>query len=188
VVVGAVVGAFVLNVVLALGVGYGLATHTRVDALAPADAVVVLAGAHDGREVYGIELARQVGAHTVLLSNSYPPDDEVMRRICRATSAEIEIVCRTPEPSTTRGEAIMARELADARGWQRIVVLTWRHHLPRARIIFGQCYSDDTDAIIVRHMPGKPDLRLHSLLYFYVYQYMATGKTLLLGDCDAGKG
>jgi uncharacterized SAM-binding protein YcdF (DUF218 family) len=178
------VSALVVNVVAAMGVGYALANYSRVDAVGPADAVVVLGGQHDGREEYGIALARQVGAHTVLISNPYASSDPVMRRLCRGRGGGIEIICRAPDPDTTRGEAMMARELATARHWKRIIVVSWRYHLPRTRIVFRQCYSGDPGAVIMRPAPRNYPVWPDDMLHFYVYQYTATAKALLQGNCD----
>ena len=124
---------------LAMGVGgYVLFTNAKVDELQRADAIIVLGGEHDGREDYGLSLARDHWAPTVVISNPYWPGDTVMQRVCR-TAGDIEVTCRRPSPLTTRGEADMMRQLARERGWAKIIVISWRYHLPRARLIFRQC-------------------------------------------------
>lgn len=62
--------------------GFILFTNAPTDPLQRADAVVVLGGEHDGREDYGIALARNGWAPTVLISNPYHSSDPVMRRVC----------------------------------------------------------------------------------------------------------
>ena len=90
--------------------------HARPDPLVRADAIVVLGGEHDGREAYGLKLAEEGYAHTVLMSDPYGSTDSVMKNSCRSR-AGIEVICERPAPSTTRGEALMARTLAETRGW-----------------------------------------------------------------------
>lgn len=164
--------------------GYLLATRASIDQLRPADAVVVLGGQHDGREDFGIAVAHQVGANTVVLSNPYGPRDLVMRRLCGGRAGGVEIICQAPIPADTRGEAMLARELASARGWRRIVVISWRYHLPRARLIFRECYNSDPASVML--LPAPRDYQLSPMLLVYVaeYQYWATFKAILAGTCD----
>ena len=58
-----------LTVVMAVS-GVTLFTNAKTDPLQKADAVVVLGGEHDGREDYGIGLARSGWAPTVSVSRS----------------------------------------------------------------------------------------------------------------------
>ncbi len=51
---------FLVVTVVGGTVGYQLFTRTHDDPLREVDAIVVLGGEHDGREDYGIELARRV--------------------------------------------------------------------------------------------------------------------------------
>ena len=130
--------------------------HARPDSLVRADAIVVLGGEHDGREAYGLKLAEQGYAHTVLLSDLYGSTDSVMKKSCRPRP-DIEVICQQPVPSTTRGEALMARTLAETRGWHSIIVVSWRYHLPRARRIFDLCFTSPTRTVVMRrrtsHLP-----------------------------------
>jgi uncharacterized SAM-binding protein YcdF (DUF218 family) len=63
-----------------------------------------------------------------------------------------ELVCPTPRPSTTRGEAHTFRDLATARGWRRVVVVTSTYHAPRARLLVGRCLPG-TDVTVVTARP-----------------------------------
>jgi len=105
--------------------GAVLFANAEPDPLGNADAIVVLGGEHDGREAYGLDLAEAGYASTVVLSDPYGPNDIVMKKAC-TPRRDIDIICWAPEPSATRGEAIMARELAEARGRHRIIVISWR--------------------------------------------------------------
>ncbi|MCX2963069.1 YdcF family protein [Gordonia aquimaris] len=176
----------VLVATLVVGVlGYQLFTRDHSDPLRPADAIVVLGGEHDGREDYGLELAAQGYADTVLISDPYrpyqPSERELMNRVCDASTDTIEVICFAPQPSTTRGEAMFTQQMATARGWRSVIVVSWRYHLVRARYIFGQC-SDRQ--VIMRGVPRSYARSPESWAYTYAYQYGGLMKATLLG-CNA---
>ena len=52
-------------------IGYPVYNKSQVDPVETVDAIVVLSGEHDGREVYGIELARQGVSKNLVLPNLY---------------------------------------------------------------------------------------------------------------------
>jgi uncharacterized SAM-binding protein YcdF (DUF218 family) len=173
-------------ILLAVGIsGQSLFANATDDELVSADAVVVLGGEHDGREAYGVALAQTLGARFVLLSNPYPDNDPIMRNLCGRRPQGIEVVCRAPEPKTTRGEAMMTRDIGRDEGWTNIAVVTWRFHLPRARIIFEECYSADSDRIRMHAVPIVYNLPIAFWEYIYLYQYMGLAKTFLQGSCSA---
>ncbi|MGA7053221.1 MAG: YdcF family protein [Mycobacterium sp.] len=163
--------------------GYLWLGRVREDPLQRADAVIVLAGAHDGRESYGLEVARQVSAGTLVLSDGYPAEDPVMRRACTGPRGDVMVICRRADLATTRGEALMARTLAAERHWQRIVVVSWSYHLPRARFIFSHCYSNRPDAVIMRAVPHDDSRSLAEWEYISLYQEFAFIKAGVEGAC-----
>jgi uncharacterized SAM-binding protein YcdF (DUF218 family) len=178
------VTAILVVMVIGVGVsGHFLFATAAEDQLHAADAVVVLGGEHDGRERYGIELARRVGARDVVMSDPYPADDPLMRTLCNSKPSGINIICRRPSPLDTRGEAIMARELGQARGWQRIIVVSWRYHLPRVRYVFSQCYSAEPGRAIIRETPRSYAFDAATWEYLYVYQYAGLIKAAVQGRC-----
>jgi uncharacterized SAM-binding protein YcdF (DUF218 family) len=182
----AIGAAVAVVVVVAVGVsGQWLFADAPDDALHPVDAVVVLGGEHDGREEYGIQLAQEIGASAVLLSNPYPSTDAIMSNLCNIRRDRIEVICRAPVPATTRGEALMAQQIAKDRGWGRIAVVTWRFHLLRARLIFDQCYSAEPDRTIMRAVPKVYDLPFAIWQYIYFYQTAAIAKSLIQGRCTS---
>jgi uncharacterized SAM-binding protein YcdF (DUF218 family) len=181
IVVAAVLTA--LAVVMALS-GIFLFRNAKVDTLQKADAVVVLGGEHDGREDYGIELARNGWAPTVVISDAYPENDPVMQRVCRPQPA-IEVFCARAPELTTRGEAEMMHRLAAQRSWSKIIVVTWRYHLPRARLIFQQCFSPNSDAVVMQAVPRQYDFSPAHWQFIYAYQYAAFAKAEVRGDCKS---
>lgn len=158
--------------------------HARPDPLAKVDAIVVLGGEHDGREAYGLKLAGQGYAPTVLMSDPYGPRDPVMKRYCRR-QADIEVICRPPVPSTTRGEALMTRALAEQRGWRSVIVISWRYHLPRARRIFDVCFASPDRTVIMRDVPRTYRFSVAQWQYTFLYQYGGFVKAEIQGSCDS---
>lgn len=147
------------------------------------DAVVVLGGEHDGREGYGLELARQGLASTVVLSDPYASADEVMNRICRRRDDSVEVICFSPDPATTRGEALMTRRLALERHWKSILVVSWQYHLPRARLVFRQCLSNMGIAVSARAVPRSYAVPEWYWQYIYLYQFAGIAKAMTVDRC-----
>lgn len=106
----------------------------RADEPVRADAVVMLAGADDGRHLYARDLVEAGYADTLLVSNPGGNSERVARRLCTGLSrpADAEVVCFSPEPRTTWGEALSVAAIADARGWERVLVVTNKPHTLRA--------------------------------------------------------
>lgn len=173
--------AIAVVAVVALG-AFGFVAFTRAseDPVAEVDAIVVLGGEHDGRELYGVELARSGVSDTVVLSDPYQPGDALMSELCVPRSDGIEVICRQPDPSTTRGEAIFTEELAQQRGWTSVLVISWRYHLPRARFIFGQCFSGQ---VAMTSVPRSYDYSIVAWELTYLYQVAAFAKAAVQGSC-----
>lgn len=159
-------------------VGYRLFTDPPAEPPVHSDAIVVLGGAHDGRESFGIDLARAGFADAVLLSNPYPADDATMRAACEATDRKVKVVCFRPRPSTTTGEALFTREQARAHHWNRVTVVSWRHHLFRAGVIFRQCLGIDVQLVAV---PRTYHFSLGASAFVYAYQFAGTARASLTG-------
>jgi uncharacterized SAM-binding protein YcdF (DUF218 family) len=154
-------------------------SHASEDGLQKADAVIVLGGEHDGREEYGRRLVRDGYASVLVLSDPYPKSDPVMRRACDSARDEVEAICVRPNPLTTEGEAILTRRLAAERGWTKVIVVTWRYHLPRARFVFSKCLSWPSDKLVMRAVPREYRMSLGYWEYVYLYQYVAFAKAAI---------
>ena len=165
-------------------VGYQLFVRDHSDPLRKADAIVVLGGEHDGREDYGLQLAREGYASTVVVSDPYINEwynsvgKELMSRVCNSSTAQIEVICFQPDPSTTRGEAMYVEKLAEKRGWSSVIVISWRYHLVRARYIFGQCFSGQ---VVMRGVPRSYDIGVFGWVHQFAYQYGGLAKAASLG-------
>jgi uncharacterized SAM-binding protein YcdF (DUF218 family) len=180
-----VVSTTAVTVIAALNgaAGYLIFSNATDSALSRVDAVIVLGGEHDGREDYGLELAPQVHASTVVLSDPYPSSDRLMRRVCLPRKDAVEVICSRPDPSTTRGEAIMTRRLAGERHWKNILVVSWRYHLPRARLIFNQCLSAMGVSIAAKAVPRHYVLPVWYWQYLYLYQFAGIVKAVASDRC-----
>ncbi|WP_349269593.1 hypothetical protein MPNTM1_05501 [Mycolicibacterium parafortuitum] len=181
--VPAVMAVLVMLLFLNGASGTLLFARAKPDPLVRADAIVVLGGEHDGREAYGLKLAEDGYGSTVLISNPYHPRDKTMKDVCRSR-ADIRVICRAPVPSTTRGEAIMTRGLADEYGWTSVIVVSWRYHLPRARRIFEQCFVTPNRSVIMRDVPRRYPFSVAQWQYTYLYQYGGWVKAEIQGQCD----
>ncbi|MEO3761520.1 YdcF family protein [Mycobacterium sp. B14F4] len=174
--------AIVVTNALLCGVGYFVFNRAAVGPLRQADAILVLAGEHDGREEYGISLAQRGLAPTVVLSDPYPRDDSSMRSFCQGRYHRIEVICSRPPHTTTRGEAMMARDLTAERQWQRVVVVTWRFHIPRTRLIFSRCLPRSSEISYVA-VPRRYEYSLAVWEFQYLYQYAALMKAVVTPSC-----
>jgi uncharacterized SAM-binding protein YcdF (DUF218 family) len=109
---------------------------------ARADAVVVLSGARDVRLDPGIALVERGVAPVLVISGAgADPRWRKARKLCRlGRLGEARVFCFEPYPFSTRGEARAVARLARRFGWARVVVVTSRFHVTRARMLFHRCY------------------------------------------------
>jgi uncharacterized SAM-binding protein YcdF (DUF218 family) len=160
----AVIGvvAFQLRVPILGWVG-GLLYHA--DPLTPADAIVVLGGGMGDRNVEAADLFAEGYGPTIVLTR--PPEHPVRAALqvrgLRAP-ADIEIrldnlaalgVPRTDvtvlqrNVESTREEASLVAEWAEARDIARLIVVTSAFHTSRTRYVFEQAFRDlDTEVLI----------------------------------------
>jgi uncharacterized SAM-binding protein YcdF (DUF218 family) len=103
----------------------------RVDAPAPADAIVVLDGDRPRRVACGVALAAAGWAPTLVVVSCEAYAPELL-----AGPVPFDVLSFAPEPSTTRGEAAAVARLARERAWTRVLVVTSTYHVTRTRIIF----------------------------------------------------
>jgi uncharacterized SAM-binding protein YcdF (DUF218 family) len=108
-----------------------------------ADAVVVLGSrSHPDRLQLGLRLAQARVAPVLVLSA--PPADSPL---C-ADNAPFEVICFTPDPFTTRGEAESIGRLAAKHGWRSVVLATSNYHAVRAKLLVRRCFHG---SVSVRH-------------------------------------
>ena len=136
------------------------------DPLEKADAVVVLAGARVQRWLEGADLFREGWAPHIVLSPGIIEDAEVRVRgmgIRFPTDAElardamlqmnIPAAAITTLPGSldnTAQEAAAVHELATARHWSRVIVVTSKYHTRRARFAFVREFGGTNVRILMR--------------------------------------
>lgn len=137
-----------------------------------ADAIIVLGGAHDGREEYGLQLAEQGYAPRLIFSDPYGEsgigaygNPDYMVELCNSTHERYTVSCFTPNPSTTRGEGREIRRLADENHWTRVLVVTFRPHVERSRYILDKCWDGD-----ITVLESPTELPWWGWVWNYVYQ------------------
>ena len=159
--------AVVLVLVLLIGgVGGRFYVRPRVDTL-PAgqhvDAVVALGGLTQ-TALYAQGLVQQGAAPVLVLSDPYAPDDGLpVHAACASQPVGYRIICFTPDPSTTRGEAEEVRALATANHWNRVAVVAPVFHISRARLLMRRCYSG---TLLMLRLP------VHVSWAMWTYQYL----------------
>ena len=113
-----------------------------------ADAVIVLSGSKGERLDGALELVRKGVAPVLVISGGFDPRQPTANRLCRARKGDgFRVVCFTPDPDSTRGEAQKVGRLAQKNGWKRVVLVTSRFHVTRARMLFDRCVDGDVDAV-----------------------------------------
>jgi uncharacterized SAM-binding protein YcdF (DUF218 family) len=161
--------ALVAAALLAFGSAV-LFVHPQLDKLRRADAIVSLAGS-PLRLQRALALARAGFSHRILLS-VVPRQGEP----CIRSTASIEVLCFTPRPATTRGEARGAAALAARHGWRSLIVVADVAQVSRARLLFERCTPAQLTMVGVPSTSGD-------LLEVLAYEWAATAKALILRGC-----
>ena len=141
------------------------------------DAVVQLGGAPD--RAYARSRQAASSGRAPVLVESVPPEAERIERSACAPQAGLEVICFSPEPSTTRGEARELGDLVRNRGWHRVLVFaTGPDHVGRSRFVLGRC----TDAELLVTAWPIPRSHAHEL-WQAVYQAGGWVRAGLEGGC-----
>ncbi|MEL4357790.1 MULTISPECIES: YdcF family protein [unclassified Luteococcus] len=150
----------------------------RLDQLPPGgvDALLVLGPLDPWRLEMAEQLMRDGRARNLVLSTPNMPWDAIY---CDRDH-DWPAYCFPPDPSTTRGEAIGLKRLAEAHGWQSFAVLTVDFHAARSRFIFQRCLGVDVP-VVGSHQPSLDGQRPYQV----AYQAGAFAKEITLGRCPA---
>lgn len=128
-------------VLLVVAAAFALATARlfvwpETDDAVRADAVVVFgARSRPERLPAGLRLMNE-GIAKVLVLASAPFDNP----LCHGHS-RFRVICFTPRPFTTRGEARHVAAIAKTNRWRSLVLVTSRWHVSRARMLLRRCYN-----------------------------------------------
>ena len=105
------------------------------------DAVVVLSGSRAERLPKALRVRAATGARTLVISGGFDRKWRQARAYCTGrVRASFRVICFTPRPNSTRGEAKEVARLARRHGWRSIAVVTSTYHVFRARLLFRRCY------------------------------------------------
>ncbi len=129
------------------------------------DAIVVLGGTGDRLDL-GVRLAHEDKAPYLVLSEGLP---WISSHLCSGHVALAKVICFTPDPDTTQGEAEGAAKMAKKNGWTSMVVVTTRDQVWRAHRRFQRCYSGQVYGVAV-------PIPWYDWPYAIVYQWAGTAK------------
>jgi len=134
------------------------------DALAPADAVVVIAGGIPTREAAAAGLYRAGWAPRVVLSNDFTPDrvrelialgarhldyQGESRLVLEKHGLPPDAIVLLPIPvRTTEAELRVVAETARARGWRRVILVTSPRHSRRVKLVWTREASGSIEGLI----------------------------------------
>ena len=146
--------AFVLPICILLGLPAWLLLPPR-DTPSSSDAILVLAGAGDGRHQLGAELVEVGVASNVVISNPGGDGEPIGYSHCagdKRPESATETWCMNPVPGTTMGEAKTVGSLAQNENWQSLTVVTNRPHTRRVRMTFERCTTLDISVVPIENV------------------------------------
>ncbi len=103
-----------------------------------ADAVMVLPGGSGDRLQRALSLMAHGVAPVLVLPGGSRPSWRAANPVC-STAQRFQVLGCASDPGSLRGEARLARDLANKYHWGLIVVVTSRSNLTRARLDFDRC-------------------------------------------------
>lgn len=158
----AVVLLLVVGLVVAAGVTRAWFLQAHTEHPQRVDAVLVLAGADDGRHDLGVELVENGVADDLVISAPPAWHEYVYLDYCQGSRQpeSARAWCMLPQPMTTAGEAMTFDRLAQEQGWESVVVVTNRPHAHRTGTIFADC-SDAESTVVSTEYVNSSLIRQH---------------------------
>lgn len=136
------------------------------DSLEKADVIVVLAGARVQRWLEGVDLYRSGWAPLIVVSPGiieeaevriremgirFPTDAELTRDAMVQMNVPSKAIETLPETlDNTAQEAAAVHQLANARHWSRLIVVTSKYHTRRTRFAFAREFKGSNVQILMR--------------------------------------
>ena len=132
-----------IAVIVWAGLGAWFLSDRHRSEPAKSDAIVMLAGADDGRHRVARNLLRDGYAPELLVSHPDGAGKEEAAELCRMKATD----CFSPTPKTTAGEVRAVLEAAEdaedsGDGWDSIIVVTNKPHAARAGEFFRRCLEE----------------------------------------------
>jgi hypothetical protein len=145
------------------------------NALRKADAILVMSGSGP-RDQRGLALAREGYAPLLLVSNGFDSDgiSRSDNRFCGGLYHGVHVVCFTPRPYTTQGEARFLAKTAAQDHLHSVIVVAGRAQTVRARLRVTRCFNG---RVVVD--PVSPPGFVRGV-YLVVYEWGALFKALVL--------
>lgn len=125
-------------------------SSTPASSVASADAVVMFVGGRGERLLQAAELMNAGVADTLVIPNGTVEGWPDANRFCREQVPNIRVICPTPYPDDTRGEARVIAELAQVEGWDRLVMVTSEYHVSRARLKLKRCFDGELTTVAAK--------------------------------------
>ena len=135
-----------------------------------ADAVVVLAGGSGERIERGIEVVRDGHAEVLLVSTGTGASFGSVDCSDRDGTNPVEVICFEPVSDDTRGEARAVAQIAAARQWDKILLVTSTYHLTRATLLFERC--SEAEVIGVQ---ARPDIAIPTWFTSVFHEWVGVG-------------
>jgi uncharacterized SAM-binding protein YcdF (DUF218 family) len=130
--------ALVVILIAGLALTYRVLITPVTDPPGRADAVLVTSGGGGERQAAGIREVRAGAAPVLVVSDGGRPDSRG-GRLCDQDQG-FRVLCVTPDPASTRGEARAFADLATRMGWRSVVLVTSAYHVRRASLLLDRCY------------------------------------------------
>ena len=156
---------------------YGGRFLQRDDPLQKADAILMLGGARAERCLEAYELYKEGFAPLIVLSPGrleqaevllrdkgvrLPPEVDLQRDVLRQLGVPLDRTLTLPvSVDNTAQEAEALHDLARARGWRRVIVVTSKYHTRRSRFGFRREFDSSGTEIIVRSSRFDPSDPAH---------------------------
>lgn len=107
-----------------------------------ADAVVMLGGASKERLLDAMLIRDEIKAKYLVLSYTNTAGNASADDYCSRHSNKAiypDVICFTPNPLDTRGEAEQIGKLVSEQQWNDVVVVTSKYHIERSKTLMHQC-------------------------------------------------
>lgn len=171
--------AAVSVVVVTLAAGVVVYMFPRFEPLPDSvDVVYVIGPATTERITLARDLIDAGKADVMLISVPQSVLDEGQRRFRKCNLPDGDVICFSPKPRTTKGEAVGLEAMAEENGWTSAIVITQTAHVARTRVLMERCFSGDLSM-----RAADTDMTVGDWLYQFAYQTAAFGKVFTDQSC-----
>lgn len=148
-----------------------------------ADAVVMLGGASKERLLEAMMLRAKLNAPYLVLSHTGTPGNASADDYCNTHSNKAvypDVICFTPDPMDTRGEANAIGLMATEHEWKSLAVVTSKYHIARSERLLNQCTPSK-----IQMVATDPDLSPKQWLRRFVIETGGLLTVFLSPECDS---